>query len=111
MNQKPQTPTARARPLPFVLPRLLLILLAKILILGPAKEFRVDVSKPREPHLSECPTLVLSTEYKRKRRNDKNTRAMQRTTPCTSPGLSSAATARRCNKREQKEKRKITGKT
>ena len=49
-----------------------------------AKEFRVDVSKPREPHLSECPTLVQSTEYKRKRRNDKNTRAMQRTTPCTS---------------------------
>ena len=82
------------------------------------KEFRVDVSKPREPHLSECPTLVQSTEYKRKRRNDKNTRAMQRTTPCTSPGLSSVATERRCNKRESKEyeksteaKRKITGKT
>ena len=71
-----------------------------------AKEFRVDVSKPREPHLSECPTLVQSTEYKRKRRNDKNTRAMQRTTPCTSPGLSSVATARRCNKREQKQKGK-----
>ena len=76
-----------------------------------AKEFRVDVSKPREPHLSECPTLVQSTEYKRKRRNDKNTRAMQRTTPCTSPGLSSAATARRCNKKGTEAKRKITGKT
>ena len=76
-----------------------------------AKEFRVDVSKPREPHLSECLTLVQSTEYKRKRRNDKNARAMQRTTPCTSPGLSSAATARRCNKKRTEAKRKITGKT